>query len=129
MITKKALRALLEKYSQASVDAWLIRWVCNHVGYDPASLLNDISQQGCGSGIVGELIYHYDCRAFYARFEKSIWEKVTDFLDNTGDTVGQFLDGLRPSVQDELTMKVMLSWFAVEETAYQLLAHFESDNA
>lgn len=128
MITKKALRALLEKYSQASVDAWLIRWVCNHVGYDPASLLKDISQHGCGSGIVGELIYHYDCRAFYARFEKSIWEKVTEFLDSTGQSLGEFFDGCRVPIEDELSMKVTLSWFSVEETAHQLLAHFECDN-
>ncbi len=128
-MTKKQLNAILKKCDPKSVQAWVIRWVCGSVGYTPTDLLTDLSHYGCASGIVSELIYTHDCLNFYARFEVDIWEIVAQFLDNTGETIGEFIDHLRPEVLDLDALKTTLSWFAVEETAAQLLNQFEESTS
>jgi hypothetical protein len=133
MITKQKLKTYLkEKFEykherRASVDAWLIRTVCADTGYSLEESLRDISAHGCGSGCVSGLIYNNDCLRFYSKYEKSIWDAVEDFMDNTGQTLGQFLDSFSSKITDETTLKVWLAWFAVEETAFRLLNFFESD--
>jgi hypothetical protein len=47
-------------------------------------------------------------------------------LDSTGESLGDFIDHLRPAVVDLVSLKTTLSWFAVEETAHQLLADDEA---
>ncbi|NDC82587.1 hypothetical protein EB093_02845 [bacterium] len=113
--------ALLTHGDPESVKSWVIRWVCASVGNDPIDLLTDLTQHGCISGIISELIYTQDCVAFYARFEANILEIVNEFLESTGETFGEFIHHLRPEVFDLVSLKTTLAWFAVEEIAYQLL--------
>ena len=70
--------------------------------------------------IFSEVLYTLDCLRFYKRFEANIWDIVRTFLKETGQSMGQFLDGFSSDIQDETTFKVTLTWFAVEETAHKL---------
>jgi hypothetical protein len=128
-MTKKKLNALLKKCDPKSVQVWVIRWACGSAGTNPIDLLSDLSHYDCASGIVSELIYTHDCVNFYARFEADIWDIIAQFLDNTGETIGEFIDHLRPEVLDLDGLKTTLSWFAVEETAAQLLERLEASNS
>jgi len=133
MISKAKLKQyLIEFYPnkfdrKKTLEAWLIRFICQDYGYEPASKLKDITHHGCSSGCVGELIYTYDCRRFYDHFEKQIWDVIEEFRDNTGQTLGQFIDSFRDAIENEDTLKTYLSWFAIEETAFKILNHFEEE--
>ena len=129
MATKKALKELLRNCDQKSVKSWVIKWVCESVGYNPIDLLTDLTHHGCISGIVSELIYTHDCLRFYDRFEASILEIVDEFLDSTGETFCEFIAHLRPEIADLTSLKTTLAWFAVEETAYILVAGLEGENS
>jgi hypothetical protein len=121
IMTKQQLKQLIKTdIHTRSLDAWLIRNVCNHVGCPPFDSLDDITRHGCESGCVPELIYTTDCLHFYQRFEANIWDIIRTFLEDTGQSLGQFLDGFSSDIQDEITFKVKLTWFAVEETAHKL---------
>lgn len=126
MMTKSALKKHLKTLARDSVKAWMIRWICQQVGVTPTDLLRSVTGHGCQSGCVPALIYTNDCLAFYDHFESDIWALVTDFLDSTGESLGDFIDHLRPAVVDLVSLKTTLSWFAVEETAHQLLADDEA---
>ena len=133
MITKQKLKTYLKekfeyKYQRkSSVEAWLIRTLCAETGASVASRLRDISTHGCISGCVGELIYVSDCVRFYWKYEKKIWDAIENFMDSTGQTLGQFLDSFSGGISDEDTLQVKLAWFAVEAAAYRLLNRFETE--
>jgi len=129
MATKKALKELLRNCDQKSVKSWVIKWVCGSVGYNPINLLTDLTHHGCISGIVSDLIYTHDCVNFYTRFEADIWNIIAQFLDSTGETIGSFIDHLRPEILDLDGLKTTLAWFAVEETAHRLLGILKGENS
>ncbi len=133
MLTKLKLKKYLielfpnEFDRKKSLEAWLIRLVCQDSGYEPSSKLKDITNHGCVSGCVNPLIYHSDCAQFYLEFETQICELIEAFMDSTGQTLGQFLDSFRVTIDSQNMFKTYLAWFAVEETAYHILSHFEED--
>lgn len=92
--------------------------------YQPDQL-QDIVNHGCSSGCVGEVIYTYDCIKFYNKYEDAIWEIVDDFRNNTGQTLGEFIDSFNFTIEDQDRLKVCLCWFAVEQVAYQLLSQIQ----
>lgn len=107
-----------------SVMGWLVRKLCQLRGIHPRDFLHDITQHGCSSGIISELIYTQDCVAFYATFESQIWDQIMEDMDTTGQTLGQFLDAFSIPITDESSLKVALSWFAVEKAAHRVMCHF-----
>jgi len=127
MITKTQLKATLSdlypnaKNRHNSVEAWLIRLICNETGCDVQNRLEDIARYGCISGSVGPLIYYSDCMAFYTKFSAQIWYKIEAFLDTTGQTLGDFLNGFSTPLDTEESFQTSLAWFAVEESATRLL--------
>lgn len=122
-ITKTQLKILLvtlhpqAKARRQSVDAWLVRYLCGLAGGEVEINLKDISLHGCISGAVGPLIYYTDCIAFYDTFSASIWEKIEEFLDTTGQSLGDFLNGFSTPLDSEVHFKTSLAWFAVEASA------------
>ncbi|MGE4170819.1 MAG: hypothetical protein AB7F28_08910 [Candidatus Margulisiibacteriota bacterium] len=102
-----------------TLQTWLQNWANKED--NPQAVLQDIVQQGCCSGSVGELIYYPDIFRFYDRFGDDIWDLVTTFRDQTGLTLAEFL-GCFKRLDTETDLKTNLVWFAVEETAAQLLA-------
>lgn len=126
-MTKTALRQYLtqrftcQHKRQHSIEYWLIRFVCRGRGYSPQGQLEDIVHHGCSSGCVGELIYTCDCLKFYQKYEDKIWELVYEFRQDTGQTLGQFIDSFSSVIEDEDSLKVSLGWFAIEQTAFRIL--------
>jgi len=129
-ITKNSLKTYLNtNYSNPnernhSLENWLIRVICQRTGYSAQGQLNDIVTHGCISGCVGELIYYGDCIEFYIKYEKQIWELIYNFMQNTGQ-MGQFIDSFRLQIEDETSLKVNLSWFAIEQISFQLISNIE----
>jgi len=119
----------LSETSQTPLENWLLAYASDYQneGYPYKRFLSDLITHGCGSGIISTLIYTHECIDFYTRFEDDIWDIVTEYLDSTGDTFGQFMDSFRDLEADcPGTFKTMLSWFAVEQTADQLLQRIDS---
>ena len=104
--------------TQNTIEAWLLASLQDEAD-EIANRLHDISTHGCESGAVSELIYTTDCLTFYAQFEDTIWEIITQYLEDIGSTLGDFLNGLQIEGLD--AFKVTLSWFSVEHSAYRLL--------
>ena len=124
-MTNQQFKCLAKAQFKAdSIEAWLVRLVCSVKGCKAFDKLNDIVQHGCISGCVSELIYYNDTLKFYTRFEEQIWEHITEFRTSTGLTMGQFLDSFSSSLEDPLTFKNNLAWFAVEHTAHKLLHQY-----
>ena len=130
MITKDTLyRYLYTTYParyqrEASLEAWLIRYVCSDSGVSPQAKLLDIVDKGCMSGAVGPVIYTSDCIKLHDRYEASIWDLVAAFRKQSGQTLGQFIDRFNLTIQDNDTLKVAVCWFAIEQLADKLLNHF-----
>ncbi len=129
-ITKKALKEYLKNNYQnkwdrkKSVENWLIKYICDYRGYNPESLLMDIAAHGCSSGIVSPLIYNHDCILFFQKYESQIWELINEYIENTGEKLGDFINGFSSPLEDEITFKVYLSWFVIEYLAYNILNFF-----
>lgn len=123
-MTKQTLLKLKSSLEKDSIESWLIRFVCKQHGCHVFDLLFDIANHGCSSGAVSELIYTRDCLKFYDRYEEKIWEKVLGFCEETGLTLGQFIDTCNSPITDEYSFKVTLCWFAVEQAAHHLSCQF-----
>jgi hypothetical protein len=71
---------------------------------------HDLLNYGCVSGMIGSLIYYHDTAKFFdTHYEEIIWLK-TEFEESTGQAI------VIPH-----QVKNHLSWFATEQTAYQLV--------
>jgi len=110
--------------------------------YSEKQILEDLQQNGCASGMVGNLIYYSDTVEFFKRNKKEIYSLVEDFLLNTGESLQEFfshannfpldeqelksetfvngIDGLIKNNKD-IADQIMnwLAWFGFEESANQ----------
>jgi len=85
--------------------------------YAPVSdFFEDISQYGCVSGMVGELIYYSDTMAFFQKHYIEIEELRTQWEEETGMPV---------VIQGDLAN--FLAWFSFERVADQLWQEFEAE--
>jgi hypothetical protein len=131
-ITKRALKKYLKNTYQnqwerkKTLENWLVNYVCNRVGSNPELLLQDIAVNGCSSGVVSPLIYNSDCINFFQKYEANIWEIINEYTENTGQNLGDFMNSFTSPLEDEITFKVYLSWFAIEYLAYNILNFFEN---
>jgi len=112
------------KYDKVSLEAWVIRCVRTQKDTDIFNLLFEIAAHGGSSGAVPALISHADILSFYRRYNEKIWECVYDFCQKSGLTLGQFLDTSVSPIQDEVSFRTALSWFAIEKTAHKLCCLF-----
>ncbi len=106
-----------------SLENWLIKTICQRTGYTAEGQLKDIVTHGCISGCLDELVYYSDCITFYNKYEKQIWEIISNFIQETGQSLGQFIDSFRLQIEDETNFKVYLSWFVVEHLSFQLMGN------
>ncbi len=60
----------------------------------------------------------------YKKYEPQIWAMVSEYIQSTGQSLGQFLDSFKSVMEDETDFKIALSWFAVEALAYRFLEQF-----
>jgi len=89
-------------------------------GYD--SVLDDLNQHGCQSGMVGFLVYYSDTTEFYQKHKEEISQLVADLIDSTGLPVHQLFkdwDETDPFANEVMNQN-LLAWFGFEETAHRI---------
>ena len=117
-----------------------IEWINNYSEDEQKTILNDLLQNGCISGMVSGLIYYSDTVKFYQRNRKEIFAMVEDFCAQTGEGLKEFLQGannfpldkndlenetfvsgitglIRKNSDSADQIKNWFSWFAFEEMA------------
>jgi hypothetical protein len=72
---------------------------------------NDLQQGGCISGIIGEFIYHNDCKDFYIKHIDDLEEFKNDLEDNIGDKIEN---------RHNLPHYTFMCWVCFEEFAYDI---------
>ncbi len=88
--------------------------------YTRPAFLKDLSENGCASGMVPELIYYKDTEEFYARHRSEIDKLLADSLSDCGLSPTQlFGDNWDESdpLANEINNQNLLAWFAFETLA------------
>lgn len=91
---------------------------------DKINYLEAVCRHGCISGIVPEMIYYRDTRAFYEQHKDIIATYVKEIQDDTGMPIQELFrdfDEDDPFVLDDKNQNI-LACFAYEFAASQLLA-------
>jgi len=88
-------------------------------GYDhPRIYFTDLLEHGCISGMVPDLVYYTETRAFYDTHYFEIESLREAYKEQTGECITQYCNG---------DLKNFLSWFAYEQTARQMWQAFHID--
>ena len=82
-------------------------------------LIKDIAEHGCEGG-VGGLIYYWETTAFHDEHEKEIWDIVSRFADDSGQTIMQYLAIVAKDAGSIQQLKNSLVWLAVETVAQDI---------
>ena len=97
---------------------------CDRTREEQIGYIKDTLNHGCVSGNVGMLIYYYDTVQFYNDHKKEISALLYKMLENTGlstvELFGDKFDSEDPLCLEQHNQN-LLSWFAYEETARNLL--------
>ena len=80
--------------------------------YSKKSFLDDLSKNGCASGMVGGLIYYTETEAFTKRHRKAIMELLADDLDNGAIDGDIIADAIQSGTFDN-----WLCWYSFERIA------------
>jgi hypothetical protein len=101
-------------------------------GYDSLrSLMNDILRSGLQSGIISDLIYYNDTKAWFKRYKPEIMKLLREVMYNYGtnnpaDIFGKNWDSDDPFAQDTQNQN-LLAWFSFEETTRELADYLGYD--
>ena len=79
-------------------------------------VIKDISNHGCGGGVISELIYYWDINKFYDKHHQEIWDEIEEL---GGLTQLGFTEDTQPS--SDKHFKCVLTWIAVEGVACKIL--------
>jgi hypothetical protein len=119
---EKQLENLKGKFGELGDD--VIEWLTEHTeeGYPVESVLKDLLEHGCQSGMVGHLIYYSDTHNFFDEHSDEILELLQE----------EIVEGLWPD--DSLAQKFkdndiknFLAWLGFEETARKIANELELD--
>ena len=99
---------------------------------DPKTIVTEVLEHGCVSGIVSELIYYSDTTAFYDKNKEKINELLYDVMEECGIYHLEELFGhgdVRWDEEDPLALdyynKNILAWFGFEECMRRFASNFE----
>ena len=76
---------------------------------DGEMYLRDLLQHGCQSGMVSDLIYYHDTKAFFVEY----MDEIEELKDEMEESIGEPL-------KIESPMYNWLAWFGYEETARKI---------
>ena len=95
---------------EGAVAESILDKVVDYGGDDKAvrSVISDINEHGCVSGIISELIYYTDTHKFYDKYYEDIENLVSEWESNTGERV------MPKSGEDR---KNFYAWFGYEQQA------------
>jgi hypothetical protein len=94
-------------------------------GYDSLrSLINDVLRNGLQSGIINDLIYYTDTKAWFKKYKPEIMKLLREVMFNYGsnnpsDIFGKNWDSEDPFAQDTINQN-LLAWFSFEEISREL---------
>tara|TARA_R110002012_G_scaffold319547_1_gene540584 strand:+ start:121 stop:435 length:315 start_codon:yes stop_codon:yes gene_type:complete len=94
-------------------------WVMENIS---PSERKEVLEYGCVNGCVPELIYYRDTCAFYDSHVEEIWDMLDETADAAGQTIMELVASFRGHIGSDDQFKNALTWWAVEETCYQLQA-------
>jgi len=91
--------------------------------------LEELTQYGCQSGMVGSLIYYSDTVKFYEENQNEIDSMLAELMDDCGikspaELFGDKWDASDPFARDTNNQN-LLAWFGFEETANRLLSEMD----
>ncbi len=117
----KALTKLIDKVEtgigkdlKKQFDTIILNHVTGNYGKDKAALksfFNDMQKGGCISGMIGEFIYHNDCKNFYVKFIDELEEFKTEFEEQIGEPIKN---------RHNLPHYTFIVWLCFEEYCYQV---------
>jgi hypothetical protein len=88
------------------------------------SELQEIAEGGLEGGISGFIYYSETC-SFYDENEEEIWELLEDDADQYGyKDINSFIATFKGDIQSLTQYKNILTWYAVERQARQLVEDF-----
>lgn len=95
---------------------------------DAWTYIEQVSQHGCSSGIVSDLIYTSDTVKFYQKHKAEIWQQLYEDAENAGETVMAYIAATRwgEQITDEDTFENNLAWFGYEAACQRLLDRKEN---
>jgi hypothetical protein len=94
-------------------------------GYDSLrSVMNDVLRSGLQSGIISDLIYYSDTKAWFKKYKPEIMKLLREVMFNYGtnnpaDIFGKNWDDEDPFAQDTNNQN-LLAWFSFEEITREL---------
>lgn len=92
--------------------------------------LKDIATHGCEGGFTGLTMYS-ETSSLYDTYQKEIWEMLSEDAESFDDgNVLNFIASLNGSknVEDEVTFKNLLVWYAAERLADQIINADENED-
>lgn len=129
MITKLNVKELSPL--QRNVYRWARTKAQGYDVHDPVKPLQEVTEHGCSSGIVCNLIYYTDTLKFYRRFQTEIDKMLAEICSETGETPAALFNRSGWDDDDPLARdtqnKNLLAWFGFEETANTLLGMLENE--
>lgn len=87
--------------------------------------LKDIATYGCEGGFSGLTMYS-ETSELYDTYEKEIWKMLSEDAESIGEgNILSFITSLNGSknVDDEVTFKNLLVWYAAERIANEIVNH------
>lgn len=101
------------------------------VSEDTANYLKNVTENGCASGYVTDMIYYTDTIKFFEDNKKEISTMLSNMLEETGlncpsELFGEAWDKSDPLCQ-ETNNQNLLAWFGYEETARIILEEIEEE--
>jgi hypothetical protein len=105
-------------YREYEVSKAFNEIIISHIGsYDGRkkqqlkSFLEDLQQGGCVSGMIGEFIYHSDCKAFYIKHLDDLENIRKELEDSFGEPVSNRYDSPHYT---------FMCWLCFEEYCYNI---------
>ncbi len=89
---------------------------------DILSTAKDVTQYGCQSGCISQLIYYHDTVKFYKRHQKEIDQMLAELVsdvDEPPEKIFRDWDRDDPLARDDYNQN-MLAWFGFEEATRRL---------
>lgn len=81
--------------------------------------IKDIAEHGCEGGVSG-LIYYKETARFHDDNEEEIWDIISRFADDSGQTLMQYLSVVAKDARTLTGLKNSLVWIAVEAVAQDI---------
>lgn len=115
---------------QKSTDNDLVKEACNYIvdrwdDYDDKkSIVNEVLEYGCKSGIVSSLIYYTDTSKFFEKYKNEINEALyysdiknpCDYFEDWDDEDSLCLDAINQNI---------LAWYGFEYGMHEVCANFD----